>query len=179
VRAAAQRAAHAPLRLRHPCGTPSSAPPSLPPSLLRAEVERNSKLAVEWLSTGTDCLWVKTALTVMKKLKSVRNASKWFGQPVPASVLDPAVTNYSSIIAHLEDLGSIETRLRAGGFASPDAWVAAVRTVFRNAYAFNSRINRVTGQVDEVSCQILDAAEGASKLFEIEMMRLRGVVMLS
>ncbi len=130
-------------------------------------MENSSILASEWLSTTTDRGWVKAALEVHKKLKAChKDVKDWFCKPVPREVGD-----YHSIIFHATDLATIESRLKDNGFASPDDWVAAVRTVFRNAFVYNR-------PTDPTGVKVLSVAEAASMAFEKEMLRLRGVVML-
>jgi hypothetical protein len=135
-----------------------------------AEVEKTSQLAREWLSLAPDRSWVKSACEVMKKLKQLTNVRAFLCVPVPAATWPPQLThNYLSIVHHPSNLGSIEQQLKDGQLATPDAWVACVRTVFRNAFVFNA-------PTDPDSKAVLAAAELASRVFETEMMRLRGVI---
>jgi hypothetical protein len=80
------------------------------------------------------------------------------------------VKDYTSIIFHQQDLGTIQASLEKKLFLSPDAWIAAVRTVFRNSLIYNS-----SQDDDDTSCMVLLAARSASAVFEKEMMRLRGI----
>ncbi len=125
------------------------------------------------MSLAPDRAWVKAALEIMKKLRSAdKNVKLFFCVKVPAPTWSQQLTqSYLSIIHHVTDLGTIEQALKDGRYVTPDEWVAQVRTVFRNAFVFND-------PRDATSKAILDCAENASKIFEKEMMRLRGVVVI-
>ena len=123
-------------------------------------------MAAEWQQRDASVTWVRTALEVVKKLKNKdAKIREFLCAPVPA-----AVSDYHHIILHPQDLGSIEARLRSGGFAHPDEWIAAVRTVFYNAFVYNRPVG--------IGVAVLAAANAGSKLFEEELLRLRGIVRL-
>jgi len=164
-----------------------------------AELEGKQPLAREWTSSGPDRQWVKAALEVMRKVKSSEQSVKLFlGVPVPGAKWPPAlVESYQKVIFHPTDLGTIEQQLKDGSFAAPEEWESAVRRVFRNAFVFNnpddptSKAVRTMGFDRErahSSCltspivrplaQVLLSAEIASRTFEKEMMRLKGVTLL-
>ena len=135
-----------------------------------AELEKTSHLAREWLSLAPDRSWVKTACEVMKKLRGLTDVRLYLCVPVPGAGWSPQLTsNYLSIVHHPNNLGSIEQQLKDGQLSTPDAWVASVRTVFRNVFVYNA-------PKDPISKAVLAAAELASRVFETEMMRLRGVI---
>ncbi len=132
------------------------------------EVEQTSVLCTEWMSTEADRGWVKAALDVMRKVKACDPSVKqWLCVPVPVEV----VTDYPRVIFHPQDLGTIEAALKDNGYGSPDAWIAAVRTVFRNVFVYN----REDGGVGS---KVIAAADAASQMFEKEMLRLRGVTVI-
>jgi hypothetical protein len=132
-----------------------------------AAIESGSLLASEWLSSASDRGWVKAANEVLKRLRRAhKDASYWFGTPVP-----PAVSDYHKIIFHPMDLTTVETKLKDGGFATPDEWIAAVRTIFRNCFVYNRRD-------DPTGAKVLAIAEVVSAAFEKELLRMRGVVPL-
>lgn len=163
--------------------------------LRHPEFGRTSLVASEWLSHGQDRSWVKSAFEVIKKAKLAhKDVKTYFCRPVPIMSgkdkwNDSLVLNYNSIILHKMDLGTIEAKLKEGGFASPAVWEnvrqaecgslrlakdaltlcpQAMRSVFRNSFVFNRR-------GDPISDVVLDAAEAASTSFELEMLRLKGV----
>ncbi len=112
---------------------------------------------------------MKAANEVMKRLRSAhKDIRNWLYTPVPA-----AVTDYHVIIFHPMDLATVEARLKDGSFATPDEWIAAVRTVFRNCFVYNRG-----GAADPTGAKVLAIADAGSAVFEKEMMRLRGVVLL-
>lgn len=140
-------------------------------------VEQYSMLAREWLSTAPDRGWVKAALEIMKKVRAAHKDVKLYlciKVPQPAPLWSPElIANYNAIVFHPNDLGTIETRLKDKdqAYATPDEWMNAVRTVFRNCFVFNA-------PSDPISAAVLKAAESASLVFEKEMKRLHGVTIL-
>lgn len=141
------------------------------PAPRRAEVEQtlDSKLFAEWTG-GEGREWVKAALSTMQKMKTCDQGAvvkQWLCVPVPVE----QVPDYPRVIFHPQDLGTIEAKLRSGGFASPDDWIAAVRTVFRNVFVYN----KPDGGIGSV---IIKAADCASGVFEKELLRLRGITVL-
>ena len=127
-------------------------------------------LAAEWQSTTTARGWVKAALEVMRKMKGGEQAAvvkQWLCVPVPVHM----VPDYPRVIFHPQDLGSIEAALKDNGFGSPDEWIAAVRTVFRNVFVYNKPDGGI-------GSKIIAAADATSNVFEKELLRLRGVTVL-
>ena len=132
-------------------------------------MEQHSLLVNEWLSTTSDRGWVKAALEVMRKIKTCDQGPlirEWLSVKVPVE----RVPDYTSVIFHLHDLGSIEAALKDNGFAGPDDWINAVRTVFRNVIVYNKN--------DGIGAKIIAAAEAGSSVFEKEMYRLKGVTVI-
>lgn len=129
-------------------------------------MEQGSLLANEWISTATDRGWVKTAVEVMRKISKCKDI-KLLSTPVPLDL----VRDYTTVIFHLQDLGSIEAALKENGFAGPDDWINAVRTVFRNATVYNK-------EDFDIGSMILAAAEAGSNVFEKEMLRLKGITVV-
>lgn len=120
-------------------------------------------LCTEWMSSEADRGWVKAALDVMRKVKACDKAAvvkQWLCVPVPVHV----VPDYPKVIFHPQDLGTIEAALKDNGFASPDAWIAAMRTVFRNVDVYN----KPDGGIGSL---IISAADSASQVFEKEILR--------
>jgi len=121
-----------------------------------------------------DKRWVKTALEVTKRVKACHPKAKLY--LVPASPVRSGKApwppelcqTYLSVIHHPECFGEIEQRLKAGFYSAPDDWISAMRRVTRNAFVYNS-------PNDTVGKDVLDGAEAASRLFEAEMLRLRGI----
>ena len=111
----------------------------------------------------------------MKKVKGAdANIKVYFCNPVPVltgrnSWNAELVSSYNSLIFHKSDLGTIEARLKEGGFPSPAHWENAVRTAFRNSFVFNKP------GLDAISDAVLAAAEAGSKVFELEICRLKGI----
>ena len=133
-------------------------------------MEQHSLLVSEWMSTTSDRGWVKTALEVMRKVKSCDQGpliKAWLSVPVPVE----RVPDYVNVIFHRHDLGTIETTLKDNGFAGPDDWINAMRTVFRNVLVYNKQDNGI-------GSQIIAAAEAGSSAFEKEMLRLKGVTVI-
>ena len=133
-------------------------------------VEQHSLLVSEWMSTMADRGWVKTALEVMRKVKSCEQGPlirQWLSVPVPVE----RVPDYTNVIFHRHDLGTIESTLKDNGFAGPDEWINAMRTVFRNVLVYNK-------QDGGIGSQLILAAEAGSSAFEKEMLRLKGVTVI-
>ena len=127
-------------------------------------------IMAEWMSMASDRGWVKAAKDVMKKVRSADRAKdikELLCVPVPLH----EVTDYTRVIFHLEDLGTISKKLDDNQFAGPDDWINAVRTVFRNAIVYN----REDGSIGS---KIIAAASSASTTFEKEMLRLKGVTVI-
>ena len=142
----------------------------MPAFLRAAEIEQQSLLVAEWMSTTSDRGWVKAALEVMRKVFRCEQGpfiKLMLAVPVP---LD-AVPDYTRVIFHLQDLGTIETTLKDNGFAGPDDWINAMRTVFRNSIVYNK-------EDGGIGSDIIQAAEAASTVFEKEMLRLKGVTVI-
>ena len=127
-------------------------------------------ICTEWMSTEVDRGWVKAALEVMRKIKACDQGptvKHWLCVPVPLH----QVPDYPRVIFHLQDLGTIEAKLKDNGFASPNDWIAAVRTVFRNVFVYNKPDGGV-------GSKIIAAADSASHVFEKEMLRMRGITVI-
>jgi len=103
---------------------------------------------------------------VMRKISKCKDI-KLLSTPVPLDL----VRDYTTVIFHLQDLGSIEAALKENGFAGPDDWINAVRTVFRNATVYNK-------EDFDIGSMILAAAEAGSNVFEKEMLRLKGITVV-
>lgn len=133
-----------------------------------AELEHNSSVLVsELISISTGLGWENTALDVMRKVKWCDEAVKMFlGSPVPSE----HVPDYTSIIFHPTDLGTIQKKLKSSGFVTPNDWINACRTAFRNALVYSKE-----GGSAGSAQAILQAAEAASTVFEKEMIRLHGI----
>lgn len=140
-----------------------------------AAIEQHSMIAREWLTTSADRGWVKAALEIMKKVRACHKDVKLYlcvKVPQPVGVWNQElIDSYNSVVLHPNDLASIEARLKdahgGSAFVSPDEWINAMRTVFRNSFVFNA-------PTDPVSASVLKAAETASLTFEREIKRLHG-----
>lgn len=136
-------------------------------------------LCNEWQSTVADRQWVKAALAVLRTVKAcdgntgpanaahVPIVKAYLCVPVPID----QVRDYTNVIFHRQDLGTIEKNLKDNGYASPDDWIAAMRTVFRNVFVYN----KPDGGIGSI---ILAAADCASHVFEKELLRLRGITVI-
>ena len=102
-------------------------------------------------------IWYQSLLKILKNMKKDKKAGV-FLHPVDPVALN--IPDYTSIIKHPIDLGTISDRMDSGYYRDPDSVISDIRMVWRNAFVYNKPEHFVSQNARDMSIKFETALLG-------------------
>jgi len=107
-----------------------------------------------------DAAFYPEARSVLRELKA-KDTNKWFSTPVDAEAL--GLRDYRNVVKTPMDLGTIQTKMDAKGYATWDECLADMRLTFVNALMYNPRSSLVYKAASDLNLYLDDRVKRVVK----------------